>query len=204
MISNRSIIKAASDTIKNLGIGYRVRLSKVEYIKANNDYRAKIKVIIYDSVIGQMASIQIDDLREGEKETDNLPFSESSPILEDYSETTIPGTWLHEDEPVNDIDDIEIEIDDDHFMLTDDNISQNIQQIIDKGDQSDFKNQHKSDFKNQHKIERRNGYKVYDINTDQDGDKIISDITELSYDSLCIIFEDVFKEMMAVTLFSVN
>ena len=49
--------------------------------------------------------------------------------------------------------------------------------------------------------------KVYDIEIEDDSDgdiPILSDINQLSYESLCIIMTDIFKSMMSVTIFSVN
>ena len=110
-------------------------------------------------------------------DADDLPAS----VLEDYPEATIPANWINLAAPSE---------------FDKNEVGDNLTQIIKKDDQLPITSERDSDTKT--------GFKVYEINTNEDGERIISDINELSYKSLCVIFEDVFKEMMAVTMFSLN
>lgn len=187
MISNALIAKAAINTINKLGIGYRVGISEIKYIsgdvgsKGSYDIKSRIDVKLYDSVIDQIASIQIDNLdmvdNNNNIDADDLPAS----VLEDYPEATIPANWINLAAPSE---------------FDKNEVGDNLTQIIKKDDQLPITSERDSDTKT--------GFKVYEINTNEDGERIISDINELSYKSLCVIFEDVFKEMMAVTMFSLN
>lgn len=184
MISHQLITKAAIDTINNLGIGYRIRLVAIEYINKadelkkgahhDRDIKSRIDVKLHDSVIDQIALIQVDNLGTGENpdpisrpndiEVDDLPAT----VLEDYPEVMIPDSWLkHRDRDTNP------EPDDGFTIDVDGNtVSDNFRQILDKADG-------KSDFINHYDAEVRDGYKVYDINVDSDGNRVMSDINEL-------------------------
>lgn len=210
MISTALITRAAIDMINHLGIGYRVRLAQIEYIDGSDsnskEIKSRIDVKIYDSSINQTALIQIDNLGIGEEadpkknssdiKIDDLPAT----VLEDYPETTIPDSWLKRINP-NKTNETNETNETEEFLIDENSVSENFRQILDKAETNDGEG---SNFTTHHKADLRDGFKVYDINVDDAGQKVISDVNDLSYSSLCAIFEDVLKEMMAVTMFSVN
>lgn len=167
---------ALNAAINHLGVAYRVQILSVGQNKGDKpaDYYLDIKV--YDNVISQVGNIQIGNVDQTEKVDKEADYN--------YYDD-LPASIL-EDFPETQLD-------------RRDTISNNLKSFIENNDKNaNFAEKGLTD----------DGYKIFHIDFDETDDEsnspILSDINQLNYDSLFTIFSGVLREMLAVTIFSVN